>query len=238
MTSEENEKPVINEDDILDYNVYESEKFYEILAKTAPFLCLVSGRIRQGKSVNVLGLYIYLKKHKIFDQEVVVSGSIHKGVWSRNGASKKAQFEKLTTEQMKAVIEYQKKKGKKNRLLLILDDVLASTDTRNKEFVGLISILRHLNISIVVVSQKIRAIDPIIRSNADVVVLHKQAGQANLNTIYEEVLTADIKRRDFYDYFNEATDDYQAIVVDNTSTQHQDKFFIVKCDVKKHGIKE
>ena len=222
----------------LDNRIYESEKAFKILGKIAPFLCLVCGRIRQGKTCNVIALYNYLKKHNKFDKEIIVSGSIHKGVWTKNGAKKYAQFEKLSSEQMKALIEHQKKKKKSERILLILDDVLASTDTRDKEMISMISILRHLNISIVIVSQKIRGIDPIIRSNADLVILHKQSGQSNLETIYNEVLTADVPRREFYNYFNSATDEHRAIVINNTATNHEEKIFIIKCDLEKNNVKD
>ena len=222
----------------LDSKIYESEKAFKILSKIAPFLCLVCGRIRQGKTCNVIALYRYLKAHNKFDMEIIVSGSIHKGVWTKNKAPKHAQYEKLNSKQIGALIDYQKKKNAKSKILLILDDVLASTDTRDKEMVGMISILRHLNISIVIVSQKIRGVDPIIRSNADLVILHKQSGQANLNTIYEECLTADVPRREFYDYFNSATDEHKAVVINNTSTNHENKLFIIKCDLQKNEVKD
>ena len=88
------------------------------------------------------------------------------------------------------LIEAQKKSSIKHRVLLILDDII---DTKNSVHQsGILDFLasngRHLNIYVIITSQYINAVSPIMRNNCDMIFCFKTISKKCVELIIENFL--------------------------------------------------
>ncbi len=113
-------------------------------------------------------------------------------------------------------------KDKRQNVLLILDDCISdATIKTSKPFELLFTRGRHINISIIFISQYLKAaITPVIRNNIDFC-LFSQVNAQGLKLIFEEY-NYNLSKQDFYDLFKKATKDYGFLVINNNSVKNGD----------------
>ena len=113
-------------------------------------------------------------------------------------------------------------KDKRQNVLLILDDCISdATIKTSKPFELLFTRGRHINISIIFISQYLKAaITPVIRNNIDFC-LFSQVNAQGLKLIFDEY-NYNLSKQDFYDLFQKATKDYGFLVINNNSVKNGD----------------
>ena len=78
-----------------------------------------------------------------------------------------------------------------------------------------LSILRHLNVTIIILTQHITGVHPIIRTNAYYAFLFSIIGQRNLQTLHQQLSDG----RTFHEFvqdFIQSTNDHHCIFINNT----------------------
>lgn len=126
----------------------------------------------------------------------------------------------FSQEKLDALVQLQKRlvsKGRKRHILLLLDDclyekgVLKSTSMRHIFFNG-----RHDNISMVCAAQYLMDIDSALRNNIDYLFAMRENILVNRKKLFQYYFGQFSKFDDFEKVFSACTDDYRAIVLDNT----------------------
>ena len=219
------------EKELKQYTKSQTFLFDRMLAMS-PGLTTIVGKPRQGKTIFCACFVKYAMEKKHYDKVWVVSPSIHTGFWTRNGIKKDSQVETLGPEAMEKLIKMQKEAKKRPSILLVLDDILAS-DLSSKDshlLTKMVSIMRHLNITPVVISQTVTRIPMILRNSADFFVAYRQVGHKAMETLFENISMGEIDRKDFYTQFVEDTQDHCCIVLDNTTDDISKRYHRFKAD--------
>lgn len=209
----------------------------EYMKKQASLIILSAG-IGAGKSTILMALYQYLKENNLFKNEIIISGSIFNNYYSKNGIKKYKQFGELSLEILKKIIKYQQDTKQKERLLLVIDDAICCSNPKDEEVIKMISILRHLNISVVIAIQAIKKLPPIFRSNCDFAFIGRTNGHANASIVYDELMPSIYKKNDFLMKFDEMTTNFKFVFINNRVQEKTKRVYSVKCDMKKHKIKD
>jgi hypothetical protein len=108
----------------------------------------------------------------------------------------------------------------KKHVLLILDDCV--TDTRfhgSKTLKILVSRGRHFHLSLIVLSQFILSLPPIVRSNADFICC-SQMNRMSLDLLCDEYQTATMTRPEFIKMYANACTKYGFLVINNSCVEH------------------
>jgi len=210
-----------------------------ILEKT-PFLLLINAGIGCGKTVMAQALIkraIYLK---IYERIFVVSPTINRGFWSDVGVKKTDQIEFMDTSAIKEMGDFRKKqqdaKKKLKPWLVVFDDLL-SGDTKIKDLISPLLILRHRNISTILIGQHLKSIPPAIRSNAYFYILGNLNGHENHKILFQELCNAGDDKNTFINNYYENTKDNAFMIVNNTNVDNKDRINRFKVDMKFWGIK-
>lgn len=114
------------------------------------------------------------------------------------------------------------KKGKaKKKILLILDDI--ATDNKLKKdndgFTNVFTRGRHLGLSIILTSQYLNTLLPIVRSNCDYIFVSK-LNNYSLKLLTEEYKNGDLSNKEFEALYYDSTKDYKFLVINNTCTEN------------------
>lgn len=113
-----------------------------------------------------------------------------------------------------------KPKAEHKKVLLILDDVIADTNMHTSPTLKrLYARGRHLSISIVVTTQHLTAVSPLMRVNSDFI-LAGQMNRASITILCDEFMSGDIDRTEFVKLYNKATADYGFMVINSTSVKN------------------
>ena len=117
----------------------------------------------------------------------------------------------------------------KHNILLIMDDCISDAQIKtSKPFEKLFTRGRHINISIIFVSQYLKAaVSPVIRNNIDFC-LFSQTNAQGLKLIYDE-FNYNLTKNEFYDLFYKATKDYSFLIINNNSVKNGEKAEIYAC---------
>jgi hypothetical protein len=112
---------------------------------------------------------------------------------------------------------------KKNKnVLIILDDAVADSDMHYQKGLKILYARgRHINISVIVTTQYINSISPLMRSNSDYVFLGQQ-NKRSVDIISDEYLSGDIEKPEFIKLFNKSTRDYNFFVINCNSVKNND----------------
>ena len=174
-----------------------------------PFLCLFCGSVRSGKTNALVGL---LRDEEMYGDDYwdivkIYSNSIYndpKGkylmdVFDVEDGYKDSYIDKF--------IEGQKKQKREDMstALLVFDDIINKDFKKNNSISFLASRFRHIETSIIIAVQSFRAISPIIRSNAQNILIFRQqsAGKkGELAKIVEEYSDLAGSPEQFLDYYN------------------------------------
>lgn len=112
-----------------------------------------------------------------------------------------------------------KPKSEYKRVLLIMDDCIADTNMHaSPTLKKLYSRGRHLGVSLVVTTQHLTGISPLMRTNSDFL-LAGQMNRASVELLCSEFLSGDIDKAEFIKMYNRLTSDYGFLVVNCTSVK-------------------
>ena len=156
-----------------------------------PFVMVALGKRKSGKT-TILNNMI-LKKHmwrKRFSQIVIISPTLIYDQTSRflvDEAGKHNCFDKYNDSIIDDIIRFQEKKKKNERehILIIADDIIGQMG-RNSKIYNLSSRSRHYLISLVYLTQNLRSLSPVVRSNTTHWFLFRNPNMKEMEKICEE----------------------------------------------------
>ena len=212
--------------------------------KNGGALYLVIGGINTGKSKNIECFVSYAVSKKFFKQLYIISPTIHANDrWLKAGFKKQGMLEVLLPEVLLQFIEQRKQMTQKerdnNKVLMVLDDVLANPKSKVKgsEMIGLLSIVRHLGIFLIVISQEITGVPRILRSNNFGLFLHRQVGAKAIDIIYDEIASGNENKQDFIKrYFNETADKHFYFIDNYYEERKGERITVNKANPKFFGL--
>lgn len=129
-------------------------------------------------------------------------------------------FDHFAQDRLDALVQVQKDlvaRGKRRHVLVILDDclyqknVLKSTSMRHIFMNG-----RHDHISLMCAAQYLMDIEPALRNNIDYLFSMRESAQVNRRKLFQYYFGTFNRFDDFEKVFAACTNDYKAIVLDNT----------------------
>ena len=195
---------------------------FEILNKTI----LVVAKRNSGKSQLIR--YLILLNKKQFDKIFLICPTEGVNSFYSDIIEKRNIHTKYEERFISNLIDTMTKansnqpKDKRQNVLLILDDCISdATIKTSKPFELLFTRGRHINISIIFISQYLKAaITPVIRNNIDFC-LFSQVNAQGLRLIFDEY-NYNLSKSDFYELFKNATKDYGFLVINNNSVKNGD----------------
>lgn len=183
-----------------------------------PFLLLMAGSVRSGKTNALVGLLrdesegMYTDEY--WDIVKIYSNSIFNDPKGKYLMDVFDVEDGYSDRSIDSFIESQKKYDREDMptALLVFDDIINNDFKKNNSISFLASRFRHIETSIIIAVQQFRAISPIIRSNATNIMIFKQqsAGKkGELAKITEEYSDLAGSEERFLEYYNYAMNDAQ-----------------------------
>jgi hypothetical protein len=138
-------------------------------------------------------------------------------------------FKPNIIEQLMSTSEKFELEGKKFKYLLVIDDIVGS-DIKNNDYIAkAYAICRHYNISVVLICQRLNAINMTARNNSDILLIGKCRSSQEKETIIKTFLRGfarkDIDKKSEYKFYNDLlndnTADYNFVVLDNFSNSNK-----------------
>ena len=154
-----------------------------------PMNFIIVGRRNNGKSTfakYIINLYscptIIMTKHYIPN----ILDEYHDIQW----AIKKPSFDAEVIENIiNSQKEFKKKNGYMLPFLLVIDDLIGNKTKYSDELVNLFSTSRHLNISIIFISQHMAYVNPVLRNNSDYIAIFRHnIGSKTLSEITDGMM--------------------------------------------------
>ena len=181
-----------------------------------PNVFLLNGRARSGKTYLLKFLVHYLKDR--FNRIILFSPSAGRNQ-AYNWLSKKYQYQ-ATHELDKQIANIKKNKkeilktNKNHQLLIILDDCLGLSTFSKGSLVNLFTTFRHDQISIILTSQFLNKVPPVIRANSAYIFLFKTRLKQEIEAVYKNFLTdlENVKKAE--EFINKMTSrDYEWLLI-------------------------
>ena len=127
------------------------------------------------------------------------------------------------------------KDTKKHRILIIIDDIIASNDARQQKILDKLFICaRHFRISLIVSYQYVKKdFTPVQRDNVDVIFCFQQNNFNNKEALVLQYLNVSENKNEGYELLNKHAEGYQCLVISNTETSNkfQDFCFTYTADM-------
>jgi hypothetical protein len=196
----------------------------------------VVGRRGSGKSVIIKDL-LYYKRH-------IPAGLVFSGTESGNGyfstfIPEIFVFDDFDEATLEKLVERQKRDARKGRLgkvFVVMDDLAFDNSIMKKKIIRAIFLNgRHWNIFLIFSSQYVSDLGPpAIRANIDVLLVCREAINANRWRLYSMFFGCFNTFEDFNRVLNACTEDYGVLVLDNTklSNDPQDCVFHWKAKMR------
>lgn len=149
---------------------------------------IVNGPCGSGKTNLILNLLTRRKKmyYKQFDKIYIFSPSL--GTVSRNIHLPDDQiFPDLDFDELNAIIE-KERNAEGKRILLVFDDVIASINKNQKEFLKLCYNRRHINATIILVSQVYNKIPLEIRKVCSALFFFTNTNKKEIQSVYDDLI--------------------------------------------------
>ena len=196
---------------------------------------------RSGKSVLTRHIIYkeFMKRRKI-ENFVLVSPTMHNGDYSFIADKyKHTEFDEVFLNKILERQLYLIQTDPKgfHDLVLVLDDIVKSTDQKTKDLLSrLYTLSRHYRLYIILVSQSLRhELTPIIKFNSDIVVVFASRNYENKREISDLWLGFGKKedRENGFTIMDEVALGYRALVINNTvhSNEPSDIIFHYEVDV-------
>lgn len=111
----------------------------------------------------------------------------------------------------------------KHRILIIIDDIIASNDSRQQKILDKLFICaRHFRISLIVSYQYVKKdFSPVQRDNVDVIFCFQQNNYNNKEALVLQYLNVNENKNAGYELLNKNAVGYQALVISNTETSNK-----------------
>lgn len=187
------------------------KKFVDDFMKK-PLFILSIGVKKSGKSYNTLALLKHAMEHKVFNNYILCLPVFDYEATDSYDFIKKEQKSKksnirvfdrysylITAEIMKSA-----KTLKGKRTLIFIDDaMLSSSSIYSPDFYGMLSIARHLGITLIVNYHSLtsgRCLSPFVRQNIEYLCLYKIVSEDLLRMIYDEYLSLATDIKDWKDF--------------------------------------
>ncbi len=198
-----------------------------------PFLLLMCGSVRSGKTNALVGL---LRDEEMFGDDYfdivkIYSNSIYndpKGKYLMDAFDVEDGYKDSYID---AFIKSQKSHDREDMgtALLVFDDIINKDFKKNNSISFLASRFRHIETSIIIAVQQFRAISPIIRANAtDIMIMRQQSAgkKGELAKITEEYSDLAGSEEQFLKYYNYAINDqpYSFLYID--AQQNPARFYL------------
>ena len=145
-----------------------------------------------------------------FDETYIISSTIHTDSTARFLADKFSHtvFDDYSDEIIDRIVKYQdhfKEKEKMPKLAIVCDDFIGMIPANSKVF-KIASKYRHYNIKLLLYStQLFKSVPPVVRSNAQYVILYKTSSDEEIAKITENYGTAYGGKDNFLKLYHEAT---------------------------------
>lgn len=194
------------------------------------FICYIVGRRNQGKSSLLIKMLLHRKllKNK-FDQVILINPTYNLDTKYHvlNFTEIYTDFSVSLLEQLNNKINEQVENNENFQTLLIFDDCIADPEFKSNEFANPLNHFalngRHLNISMIFLSQKYTGLSSIIRTQLDYLVLFNPINHKEKDAIYEEYGKG--KKQEFYELLdNVYKEPYSFLVVDNKKFKYLKNF--------------
>ena len=125
-------------------------------------------------------------------------------------------IEKLTA------VNSNKKPEEQKKVLLILDDCIADLDFHHsKTLRNFYSRGRHYGVSLLVTTQYLNSLPPLIRNNSDYVFVGQQ-NRASVELLQQQFQSGDITKKEFLDMYYRCTMDYNFLLINCNSVKDTD----------------
>jgi len=200
---------------------------------------------RSGKSVLTRHIVYkeFIKKRKI-KNIVIVSPTIHNGDYAF--IDDKYKFTEFTEEFLNKILERQRQlitsdQDTKHPLLLVLDDIVKSTDQKTKDILSrLYTLSRHYHLYIILVSQSLRfELSPLCKFNSDIVFVFATRNYENKKEIADLWLGFGKKedRDNAFEIMDTVAYGYRAMAINNTvhSNEPTEIIFHYEVDIE-HSV--
>jgi hypothetical protein len=185
-----------------------------------PSLTLFCARRCSGKSHLAAYLLYEMAKAKNFDYVLVISPTDFTGFWKDKVGAVNVR-EDFSEAWLTDLLEHQKdsvrKKSKKNKCLLILDDCLSSANFHDNMFLKLSTAGRHYNLTVWAMFQHMFHIPTSMRVNADYIFFLNNLSQKMCEAITKEYPSKKFKNwKELSAWSKTALENYGVMLVDNT----------------------
>jgi len=197
----------------------------------------VVGRRGSGKSVIIKDLLYY--KRNVLPVGLVMSGTEAGNHYFSSFVPEVFVYDDFDKDALEKLLERQKKavkKGNMSKIFIVMDDLAFDTSIMKQKVMRYIFMNgRHLNIFLIFSSQYVSDLGPpAIRSNIDILLVCREAIQANRWRLYNMFFGCFESFEDFNKVLNACTEDYRVLVLDNTklSNDPQDCVFWWKATVR------
>lgn len=199
-------------------------------ATPSVFLCCA--RKYSGKTHLIKYILYSLIQQQRFDYGLIISPTAANGQW--NVVPAEYVHDAWDDDTITRLINKQKrfaKEGKKVNCFLVLDDVLGSVNLNSKLFTFLITAGRQFNISIFLIVQKwTSAIPPIVRQNAEYIMLLRQPDAGVIKQLWIEYGANYGTLQEWFNLFKNEVQDFRALVINNLtqSNKKEDIYSTIK----------
>ena len=169
--------------------------------KKKPIFILSIGVRKSGKSYNSLNLIELAMKRNVFDYYILClpvydfeQTDSYKFIKDYNKANKGkvSVYDKYSYLITDKILDNAKKISKKRILIFIDDAMLSKSAIYEHNFYGLLSIARHLGISLMLNFHSLtsgRVLSPFVRQNIDYLCLYKIVSDQLLKLVYDEYVS-------------------------------------------------
>jgi hypothetical protein len=199
-----------------------------------PFSMLISGRSGSGKTNLLLNMLTRKEFYKnYFHYTLVFSPTASAGddMYDVLKLPEENIRNDFTQEDLENIIEVRKNLikekgieyvGKNSRMLIILDDIIASTNfLMSPASLKMFALLRHYLCSVIVLTQSYNKIPRALRLNCNAVCVFP-ASQSEVEVLIDEITPSGIKKRDFENVIEYATSEpYQFLYINNHAKKGQ-----------------
>lgn len=180
-----------------------------------PFSCLITAPRGSGKSnlvVNLLNRKDLLRN--TFDEIYYFSPTIHLDKTLEHLDNKKIyKDDEVNDKKLDNLLESVKDDEDRQKILVVLDDCIdVINNKKSSAFNKIFFKGRHFSVSVIVITQKYRAVNPLIRQNALLHIMFRPNNNQELNSIISELNNKKYPEDKLRDIFDKYTQDYDFII--------------------------
>jgi GTPase SAR1 family protein len=195
-----------------------------------PSISIFYGKPRSGKTYLMKRIIEDLSRRRQYDKIIIISPTAFTGQW--DNIDTRYLWDELDEVRIYKIIDLQKTRadrGEEHRLLLVLDDCVGSANFRSNLFRRLATSSRHYNMSIMLSSQHLKCVPPVLRTCCDYSFIFHNSNKNDIDAVYNELTCAFFDNVNIFKaYLQKNTQDYKCILVDNRETNTRKALKIVR----------